>query len=56
MISAQLDFNDFDIIKLYYRMLNRQWKLTPRFLSHSRATANIVIRSKIDNMQGEFYF
>jgi len=32
-------------------MLNRQWKLTPRFLSHSRATANIVIRSKIDNMQ-----
>jgi len=31
-------------------MLNRQWKLTPRFLSHSRATANIVIRSKIDNM------
>jgi len=32
-------------------MLNRQWKLTPRFLSHARSTVNVVIRSKIDNVQ-----
>jgi len=32
-------------------MLNRQWKLTPRFLSQAqRATSNILIKSKIDNV------
>ena len=32
-------------------MLNRHWKLTPRFLSQAqRATSNILIKSKIDNV------
>ena len=32
-------------------MLNRQFKLTPRFLSAAaRATSNVLIRSKIDNV------
>jgi len=33
-------------------MLNRQFKLTPRFLSAAaRATSNVLIRSKVDNVQ-----